>query len=260
MHKLIRILVVLCCMTGLTGCSDEKLEGEGKDFVSNILEGQKKHWDAAKLDNVLDPASGVETEDVEKLFSMYNEIVGPLENVSDISRTTYKICVGNGPDYQANYTAKLKCAKGSADALVVASHSPDGWKISALNVTSPAFKDFKSSERADATKFADEFTKKMCSVWNHDTLVENADPALAEQLHKHPMATKGVLATGAVTLGPIKDFAPSKFVNIEPKDGTNIFYFATDELFTKGKANIKLSVVRRGSDWKVLNFHFDVHA
>jgi hypothetical protein len=91
MNKLIRILVVGFCMMGLAGCGNPKLDDEGRAFVAKMLEGQLKHWDGSKLNNLLDPSANISPQDLTTIFSMYEDCLEALESVGDISRTQYKL-------------------------------------------------------------------------------------------------------------------------------------------------------------------------
>ena len=128
-----------------------------------------------------------------------------------------------------------------------------------MDVKSDAFKNLKSDERKAAQKFADDFTREIGVAWQYDVLVNNAEPVLAEQLAKHPVATKALLIAGDKALGVLTRYTEAKFVNIEPLASGNVFNFITDEQFEKGKARIKLAVVQRDGQWRVRNFNYEAH-
>ena len=261
MNKLIRIFLVgFCLITGLSGCSNAKLDGEGQSFVSNMLQGQVKHWDCTKLDGLLTPNGTIKLADLKTIFAMYQECLGPLESFGELKQTQTRVMISSDSDYQAIYTADLKCAKGKGVGTFQVSHNKSGFTFTTLTVVSDNFQKYRLKERKEAAKFADEFTKQVAASWSYDVLTENADPALSQLLDKDSTAAKAFMMAGAATLGGLKEFTPAHFTNFNPIQGRMVYCFATNEAFEKSNATVRVDVVQNEEHaWKVYSFHFDAH-
>ena len=249
---------LICSLVSLSACSSAKLDSEGQEFVSNLLEQQKQHWDPSKLAPVLDPASGAKPGDLDTVFKLYTNVVGPIKSVQSIERTNFRSAVGIGvPDYDGQYVGILKCAKGDAKVAVRVFHKDGKWTVVSFNVNSDAFKNVNKAEREQGQKYVDELAKQICNGWNADILNDNADPKLAEDLVKNPMLMKGIFLASQKALGGLKSYTPARFVNIQPFDGKTMYNFEADEEFEKGKARFQFMAVKNGNEWKLRGFHVD---
>lgn len=250
------IVVVFGLAAGNAASSCFALPTEGAALASKILRSQNPAWNAAKLAAI--SPSVRESEWVEGT-KLWEETVGGIVTIGNLEcpSTRFNILVDSEtPDFIAAYKVAITGKKAQGTAYMTVARQNGKWRLTHLNVSSPAFSKLNRKQVDGAESFIKELLQSFSTTGDTKKLLRYADESLAKQLNEGGLATSTYALAGAQFSRRLKKCERTRFGAISLFRSQRLYSFETPVKFVDGSGtSIMSTLVKSGNKWRLHSFY-----
>lgn len=249
------IVVVFVLAAGNAASSCFALPTEGAALASKILRSQNP-WNAAKLAAI---APSVKESEWVEGTKLWEETVGGIVTIGNLEcpSTRFNILVDSEtPDFIAAYKVAITGKKAQGTAYMTVARQNGKWRLTQLNVSSPAFSKLNRKQVDGAESFIKELLQSLSNTGDTKKLLRYADESLAKQLNEGGLASCTYALAGAQFSQRLLKCEPTRFGAITLFRSQRLYSFETPVKFVDGSStSIMSTLVKSGNKWRLHSFY-----